>query len=348
MRSKTERPVSWKWASLLACALVLGTLQAPLAGCSKSEEGSAAASEAESGRAGLAAGAIAPKEHIPPPEISPGAQTVEAAYPGLASSGLTHAKLADLSDGALVHAGGLRLTEADVEQAIARAPESVRDQLRNNAFFILEQLATDTLLELDAKASLEDVPDDEEAMVRAYLGKVLSGVEVSDEAVADFYEENREMIGEASFEQVEESIRRHLLLERQEQILDGHVQTLGQRLPIAVSASWVGRQAELAKDNPVDRARASGTPTFVNFGAVGCVPCEMMEPIRETIREKHEGKLNVVYVHVDKEQVLASRYGVQSIPVLLFYDAEGSEVSRHTGYLPEEKIEEHLARIGVE
>jgi thioredoxin 1 len=116
---------------------------------------------------------------------------------------------------------------------------------------------------------------------------------------------------------------------------------------VTVSAAWVKRQAELARDNPVDRARASGKPTFANFGAKGCVPCDMMEPVREAVRKKYEGKLNVVFVHVRNDQILASRYGVQGIPLLVFFDARGNEVFRHTGYFPQEKIEQKLAELGL-
>jgi len=122
---------------------------------------------------------------------------------------------------------------------------------------------------------------------------------------------------------------------------------MGQRTPIEVSAAWVKKQAELARDNPVDKARSSGKPTFANFGAKGCIPCDKMEPIREAIRKKYEGKLNVVFIHVRNDQILASRYGVQAIPLLVFFNAEGKEVFRHMGFFPQEKVEAKLAEMGV-
>lgn len=343
MRSKTDKTAFGRWAVVVGGILALVMLHTVVTGCSRAED----AEVAEAPRA-EAEHRAAPQEHVPAPEIAPGAQTVEEAYPRLATSGLASARLADLAEDALVQAEGLRLTEADVEHAIGHAPEDVRDQFQRNRFFVLEQLATDMLLDLDAKATLDDVPDDEQAMIQAYLTKVLSSVDVSDGQVEAFYEENREALGETTFEEVEEAIRQHLLLEAQEQVLTGHVRSLGARLPVAVSASWAEREAEAARDNPVDRARASGKPSFVNFGAEDSPICEEMAPMRESTREKHEGKLNVVYVQVGDEQVLALRYGIQSIPTLFFYDAGGTEVSRHTGVLAEEEIMEELARIGVQ
>ena len=106
-------------------------------------------------------------------------------------------------------------------------------------------------------------------------------------------------------------------------------------------------QAALAKDNLVDKARASGLPSMVDFGASGCQPCEMMAPILETLKKKYAGKVNVEFVHVRDEQVLASRYGIQSIPVQVFFDKDGKEVFRHVGFFPQDEIEKKLAEMGV-
>jgi thiol-disulfide isomerase/thioredoxin len=104
----------------------------------------------------------------------------------------------------------------------------------------------------------------------------------------------------------------------------------------------------LAGDNPVDRARRSGKPTIVEFGAKGCIPCDMMQPILDKLRKDYPQKLNVVFVHVGEEQILSSRYGIRSIPVQVFFDNKGKEVFRHTGFFPEEDIMVQLKKMGVE
>ena len=55
----------------------------------------------------------------------------------------------------------------------------------------------------------------------------------------------------------------------------------------------------------------------------------------------------MVFVSVREEQILASRYGIQSIPVQIFFDKDGKEVFRHTGFWPQEELEKKLAEIGV-
>lgn len=278
--------------------------------------------------------------------------TVDETHPYLASAALVHARLSDLPDGTILQSDGVTIRDSDINAEIARASEELRDQLSKNAFFLLEQTATRRLLAEEAKAAAildgkQSLGQSEEELLQAYLRKFVAEVKVSDEEVATFYKDNRDMVDQATLEQVGPQIRQYLLRDKQQQAVDRHIRTLGQRIPVFVSASWVERQAQRAKDNPVDKARASGKPTFANFGAKGCVPCDMMEPIRETLAEKYRGKLNIVFVHVGNEQILASRYGVQGIPLLIFFDAEGKEVFRHTGFFAQEQIEGKFAEMGV-
>ncbi len=114
-----------------------------------------------------------------------------------------------------------------------------------------------------------------------------------------------------------------------------------------MDSEWFKRQRELAKDNPVDRARNSDKPTMVEFGADGCKPCDTMQPILDKLRGKYTKRLNLIFIHVRKEQILGVRYGISSIPVQVFFDKDAREVFRHVGIFPEEEIEKTLTQMGV-
>jgi len=271
-------------------------------------------------------------------------------YPGLAWSSLTYARLADLPAGVLLKAEGLTLTEADVAGEIARVPREVQAQLKRHAFFMLENLATRQLLVALAKTETprqKDTSSSDEEMIQKYLKGSIGNVEVTYAEVTKFYEENKDACGGAPLNQVRDSLKQLVLQQKQQDLMDERTRTLGQRMAIEVSAPWTKEQARMARDNPVDRARSSRRPSLVDFGSIGCVGCDMLAPILETLKKKYAGKANVLFIHVGREQALASRYGIQAIPTQVFYDRDGNEVFRHVGFWPQAELEKKLAQIGV-
>ncbi|MCX7045367.1 MAG: thioredoxin family protein [Candidatus Sumerlaeota bacterium] len=280
------------------------------------------------------------------------AKIISQAYPSLASSALSFAAMDDLQGNAILQAGDVRITQKELEAETAKVPDNMKAEIRKNQFFILEQMATKALLMQLAKAAAPKTPDaatsrTEGQMINEYLKGVVAKLEVTDQEVARFYEENKDACGGASLDQMKDQLKKFVLEQKQQAAVTEHVRTLGQKMPIAVSAAWTREQAKLAMDNLVDKARASGRPTMVDFGSVGCRPCDMMAPILKELEKKYEGKANVLFVHVGQEQVLAARYGIQSIPIQVFFDKAGKEISRHTGFYPQAEIEKKLAEMGA-
>lgn len=72
---------------------------------------------------------------------------------------------------------------------------------------------------------------------------------------------------------------------------------------------------------------------LVDFWATWCGPCKMIAPIIEQLANQYEGKVTVAKVDVDKENSLAQKYGVQSIPTILIFK-DGNEVAREVGFQP--------------
>jgi thioredoxin 1 len=241
----------------------------------------------------------------------------------------------------------------DVSNEITKSPREMQAQLKKNAFFVLEDMTTRKLLTMLAKVKKPrqdkalGAPAESE-LIGEYLKDIVAAVQVSDAEVTEFYQNNKDACGGATLDQVKDQLKQYVLQQKQQQAVDEHIRTLGQRMYLEVSAAWTKEQSILAKDNPVDKARTSGKPSLVDFGSTGCRPCDMLTPILETLKKKYAGKLNVVFVHVGQEQMLATRYGIQTIPMQFFYDKNGKEVFRHVGFWPQAEIEKKLAEMGVE
>jgi thioredoxin 1 len=83
----------------------------------------------------------------------------------------------------------------------------------------------------------------------------------------------------------------------------------------------------------------------VDFGATWCGPCQALAPAIDKLAQKYEGRVIIGKVDVDKEQELAARFNVMSVPTILFFK-DGKKVDQVTGNLPdqiEKKIEGLLA-----
>ena len=272
-------------------------------------------------------------------------------YPTLTTGALASARLVELPTGIVLRSGEMKITQRDLDVEIGRAPAAVRPQLKRNLFFVLENKATQLILAYEAESwakqnrSIAGKGQDE--LIEAYVSSLTSDLTVSDAELKTFFDGNRDMMGEATFEQVKDQLRDYLLNQKREAAANAHVAATSERYQIDVNKTWAAKQYSAAMDNPIDKARKSGKPTMVDLGADGCRPCEMMTPILEELKKEYAGKANILFVHVRKEQILAARYGVQSIPVQIFFDKDGNEVFRHVGFFPKNKITAKFAEMGV-
>jgi thioredoxin 2 len=88
----------------------------------------------------------------------------------------------------------------------------------------------------------------------------------------------------------------------------------------------------------------ASVPVVVDFWAAWCGPCRMISPVLEDLAKRHAGHLKVVKVDVDANSGLATRFGAQSIPLLVVI-RDGKEVDRVVGALPRAALEQRLGSV---
>lgn len=94
------------------------------------------------------------------------------------------------------------------------------------------------------------------------------------------------------------------------------------------------KPVDISDDEFEEKVLNAKIPVIVDFWAVWCGPCKMIEPVLRKVAEEQGDKILVAKINVDKDQEWASRYGVQGIPTTLFV-YKGNILHRQVGAVPE-------------
>ena len=94
---------------------------------------------------------------------------------------------------------------------------------------------------------------------------------------------------------------------------------------------------EVTESNWDDKVLNSDLPVLVDFWAEWCGPCKMIAPSVHEMAVEYEGQLNVGKLDVDSNPSIAMKYGVRSIPALIFFK-DGKPVDQIIGAVPKGKL----------
>jgi thioredoxin 1 len=109
------------------------------------------------------------------------------------------------------------------------------------------------------------------------------------------------------------------------------------------------------QSDPVSSSHSAGIPTvpvkgmvtMLDLGATECVPCKLMAPIMAELEKEYHGRAAIVFIDVWKHPDQAQKFGIQAIPTQIFFNKEGKEVFRHTGFMDKKSIVDRLKQLGA-
>lgn len=76
-------------------------------------------------------------------------------------------------------------------------------------------------------------------------------------------------------------------------------------------------------DTVADWKYQGSLPAIIDFYADWCGPCKMVAPVLEELSVEYKDRIVIYKVNTDVEQELSAVFGIQSIPTILFIDANG-------------------------
>jgi thioredoxin 1 len=85
-------------------------------------------------------------------------------------------------------------------------------------------------------------------------------------------------------------------------------------------------------------------PLLVDFWAPWCAPCRMLSPVVEEIAGENPGKFKVTKVNVDESPAVSEKFGIRSIPTLLFFKG-GVKRDQTVGILGKAEIVRRLEAL---
>ncbi len=81
----------------------------------------------------------------------------------------------------------------------------------------------------------------------------------------------------------------------------------------------------------------STLPVIVDFTAIWCGPCKMLEPVVVQLAQDWNGKVKFVKLDIDDNSELVVKYGVMGVPTLILF-IDGRPIQRLSGYQPKDRI----------
>jgi len=97
-------------------------------------------------------------------------------------------------------------------------------------------------------------------------------------------------------------------------------------------------------DNFQSEVIESEQPVLVDFSAEWCGPCKQLAPLVEELAKAYDGRLKVAKVDVEESQKTAMKYGILSVPTLLFL-RNGKVADQLVGNHSRQVLEERIAKV---
>lgn len=255
----------------------------------------------------------------------------------------------------IAEVNGQRITVKDFQEELARTPEDMRVVYEQDPREVLDRLVSVTLLLQEAKrrglvesSDLRDLdkPGSKEGM-RRLMEQSIKGVDqVTDKEVQAFYRQYRAEMGEKPLSEVRELLRMMILEQKRQAQISVLVEKLRETAAITTFPEQLPQPPppalEASTTEAFQAALKSGRPTLLDFGSKDCPACMRLRPVMGALKDAHKGRINVLYLEVRENRDLAMSYKVRLVPTVIFFDAQGREVHRETGFMGQEAMEKVL------
>ena len=101
---------------------------------------------------------------------------------------------------------------------------------------------------------------------------------------------------------------------------------------------------EVKKSNFQEEVISADKLVLVDLYATWCTPCKALAPVLEELADKYADKIKVVKVNVDEEESIAAKFGIASIPTVIFFK-NGQTAASFVGLRSASEIEKMIEKL---
>jgi thioredoxin 1 len=88
----------------------------------------------------------------------------------------------------------------------------------------------------------------------------------------------------------------------------------------------------------------SEIPVLMDFSATWCAPCKAIAPSLDALATQYAGKVKIVKIECDENELTAQKYGIRAFPTLLMF-RKGAVVDQLVGAAPKSKLEAMIQKV---
>ena len=101
---------------------------------------------------------------------------------------------------------------------------------------------------------------------------------------------------------------------------------------------------DVKKGNFQEEVISADKLAIVDLYATWCAPCKALAPVLEELADKYADKIKVVKVNVDEEESIAAKFGIASIPTVIFFK-NGQTAASFVGLRSASEIEKMIEKL---
>ena len=101
---------------------------------------------------------------------------------------------------------------------------------------------------------------------------------------------------------------------------------------------------DVKKSNFQEEVISANKLVLVDLYATWCTPCKALAPVLVELADKYADKIKVVKVNVDEEESIAAKFGIASIPTVIFFK-NGQTAASFVGLRSASEIEKMIEKL---